>query len=209
MVPPSVFIPVAERAGIVDDIGRTVRLSAYRWLLEAHAAGFTDVQIEVNVSPYHFRSGTIDRLVAEADLAGLDPKHIVIELTESALIEVHSAMEMMLTELRAHGFGLAVDDFGTGYSSLNYLARLPITVLKIAQEFVRGSQDEGNRVVIETAIEIARRLKFQTIAEGVELQTEVDYLVSVGIDCIQGYLFSRPLPPDDALRLLQDGRLKV
>ena len=209
MVPPSVFIPVAERAGIVDDIGRTVRLSAYRWLLEAHAAGFTDVQIEVNVSPYHFRSGTIDRLVAEADLAGLDPKHIVIELTESALIEVHSAMEMMLTELRAHGFGLAVDDFGTGYSSLNYLARLPITVLKIAQEFVQGSQDEGSRVVIETAIEIAHRLGFQTIAEGVEEQGQADYLASVGVDCFQGYLFGRPVSPEEALRMLQESRAAV
>lgn len=209
VVPPSVFIPVAERAGIIDDLGHAVRLAAYRWLLDAHAAGFTDVQIEVNVSPYHFRGGSIDRLITEAELAGLDPKHIILELTESALIEVRGPMELMLTELRAHGFGLAVDDFGTGYSSLNYLARLPITVLKIAQEFVSGSQHEGNRVVIETAIEIARRLNFQTIAEGVERQTEADYLLSAGIDCFQGYRFGRPAPPNEALRILQESRAAV
>ena len=209
VVPPSTFIPVAERAGVIDDIGHIVRLSAYRWLMEAHAAGFPDIQIEVNVSPYHFRSGSIDRLITEAELVGLAPKHIVLELTESALIEVHDAMEMMLRELRTHGFGLAVDDFGTGYSSLNYLARLPITVLKIAQEFVQGSQDEGSRVVIETAIEIAHRLGFQTIAEGVEEQGQADYLMSVGIDGFQGYLFARPVSPEEALRMLQESRAAV
>jgi len=205
-VPPLVFIPVAERAGIIDDLGRVVRLSAYRWLLKCHAAGFTDVQIEVNVSPYHFRRATIARLIEEAATAGLDPKHIILELTESALVEVRGPIEIMLNELRAHGFGLAVDDFGTGYSSLTYLARLPITVLKIAQEFVQGSQHEGNRVVIETAVEIARRLGFQTIAEGVELEEESGYLAVTGVDCYQGYLYGRPLPPQEALRALEESR---
>jgi len=208
-VPPSVFIPVAERAGIIDDLGRVVRLSAYRWLLGCHAAGFTDVQIEVNVSAYHFRRGSIDRLIDEAAIAGLHPKHIVLELTESALIEVRGPMQLMLAELRAHGFGVAVDDFGTGYSSLTYLARLPVTVLKIAQEFVRGSQDEGNRVVIETAVEIARRLGFQTIAEGVEGGDEAEYLRDVGIDCFQGFLFGRPSHPEGAVRLLEQSRSRV
>ncbi len=208
-VPPAVFIPVAERAGIIDELGRVVRLSAYRWLLKCHAAGFPDVQIEVNVSAFHFRRGSIGRLIEEAAIAGLDPKHIILELTESALIEVRGPMEMMLTELRAHGFGLAVDDFGTGYSSLTYLARLPITVLKIAQEFIHGSQDEGNRVVIETAVEIARRLNFQTIAEGVEEGEEAQYLKAAGVDCFQGYLFGRPVPPDAALRALQESRASV
>lgn len=203
VVPPATFIPVAERAGIIDDIGRTVRVSAYQWLQEAHLAGFGDLQIEVNVSPYHFRGGSIERLVDEAESVGLHPEHIILELTESALIEVRGPMETMLTELRRHGFGLAVDDFGTGYSSLTYLARLPVSVLKIAQEFVRGSEQEGSRVVIETAIEIARRLGFQTIAEGVEEQSEADYLRSAGVECFQGYLFGHPLPPEEAMRVLR------
>lgn len=202
-VGPSVFIPVAERAGLIDDVGRIVRLQAYAWLKRCHAAGYTDLQIEVNVSPLHFRRGSIQRLVDEAAEAGLEPRHIVLEITESALVDSRGPADDLISQLRQHGFGLAVDDFGTGYSSLTYLARLPVTVLKIAQEFVRGSEQEGNRVVIETAMEIARRLGYQTIAEGVERPVEADYLRSVGVDCYQGYLYGRPTPPDEALHLLE------
>ncbi|MEX2374091.1 MAG: EAL domain-containing protein [Dehalococcoidia bacterium] len=208
-VPPSVFIPVAERAGLIDDVGRVVRLQAYAWLKRCHAAGHTDLQIEVNVSPLHFRRGSIQRLLDEAAEAGLEPLHIVLEITESALVDSGGPAEDLIRQLRQHGFGLAVDDFGTGYSSLTYLARLPVTVLKIAQEFVRGSQQEGNRVVIETAMEIARRLGYQTIAEGVESPLEADYLRSVSVDCYQGYLYGKPTTSDEALRLLERSQAPV
>lgn len=205
-VSPAVFIPVAERVGLIDDIGRVVRLEAYEWLLRCHAGGYTDVQIEVNVSPYHFRRGSVARLVEEAQMAGIDPRHVVLEITESALVDVRGSVEHLIAELRSHGFGLAVDDFGTGYSSLTYLARLPVTVLKIAQEFIRGSETQGNRVVIETAISIAHRLGYQTIAEGVEREVEAQFLLEAGVDCYQGFLFGRPVPPDEALAFLQENR---
>jgi len=205
-VSPTVFIPLAERAGLVDNLGRFVRLEAYRWLRECHAAGFTDVLIEVNVSPYHFRRGSISRLISETQEAGLDPRYVVLEITEGALVETLESAEGLLDDLRAHGFGLAVDDFGTGYSSLTYLARLPVTVVKIAQEFVRGSGSHGNRAIIETALELARRLGYQTVAEGVESEAEADYLREAGVDCYQGYLYGRPLPPAEALRCLTDSR---
>lgn len=208
-VPPGVFIPVAERVGLVDDVGRVIRLHAYAWLLRCHAAGYTDLQIEVNVSPLHFRRGSIARLVEETQMAGIDPRHVVLEITESALVDVRGSVEHLIAELRTYGFGLAVDDFGTGYSSLTYLARLPVTVLKIAQEFVQGIGIEGNRVVIETALSIARRLGYQTIAEGVEREDEARFLLEAGVDCYQGFLHGRPVPPDEALRFLQENRASV
>ncbi|MEX2374630.1 MAG: EAL domain-containing protein, partial [Dehalococcoidia bacterium] len=121
VVPPVVFIPIAEQVGLIDDLGRSVRLQAYRWLAQAHREGFTDLQIEVNVSPHHFLRGSVARLVEEATMAGLDPKHVVLEITESALVDIRSQGLGLLKELTAHGFSLAVDDFGTGYSSLSYL----------------------------------------------------------------------------------------
>lgn len=201
-IPPSTFIPVAERAGLIDEVGEFVRKAAYRWLLEAHASGFTDLQLEVNVSAYHFRRGSVARLLDEARSCGVDPHNVVLEITESSLVATTGPVRRLLEELRAHGFGLAVDDFGTGYSSLTYLAELPITVLKLAQEFIRGYEVEGNRVVIETSIEIARRLGYQTIAEGVEIDGEAEYLRGAGVDCIQGFLYGRPVPGEDAFAML-------
>ena len=201
-VSPSVFIPVAERAGLVDDVGDFVRRTAYGWLIEAQAAGFSDLQINVNVSPYHFRRGSVTRLVDEARSCGVDPHSVTLEITESALVDAKAPVVQLLDELRSCGFGLAVDDFGTGYSSLIYLARLPVTELKLAQEFVAGYEVEGNRVVIETSLEIARRLGYQTIAEGVEQEGEAQYLRSVGVDCIQGFLYGRPVPADEAFAML-------
>jgi diguanylate cyclase (GGDEF)-like protein len=202
-IPPVVFIPLAEQVGLIDDLGRCVRTKAYRWLVRAHAEGFTDLQIEVNVSPHHFAAGHIRRLLEEAALASLDPRFIVIEITESALVEVHGRRAELLTELVDHGFQLAVDDFGTGYSSLAYLARLPVRVIKVAQEFVRSHHNESDRVVIEAAIAMAQRLGYQTIAEGVETAAEAAYLEQVGIDAHQGYHFGRPVPADEAMEHLR------
>ena len=201
-VPPSVFIPVAERAGLVDDVGAAVRTNAYRWLIEAHAAGFTHLRLNVNVSAYHFRRGSVTRLVEEARSSGIDPHFVTLEITESALVDASTPVIRLLEELRSCGFGLAVDDFGTGYSSLTYLARLPVTELKLAQEFVAGYEVEGNRVVIETSLEIARRLGYETIAEGVEQDGEAEYLRAAGVACIQGFLYGRPVPGEDAFAML-------
>lgn len=206
IVPPSTFIPIAERSGLADDVGRFVRIEGYRWLRRCQAAGFEELQLEVNVSPYHFRRGTIARLLEEVRETGIDPRHVVLELTENALVEARGPVERMLGELREHGFGLAVDDFGTGYSSLTYLARLPVTVLKVAQEFVRGYEQEGHRVVIETAVEFGRRLGYQTIAEGVEQEREAEYLRGVGVDAFQGFLYGRPATGDEAFEWLQGHR---
>lgn len=205
-VPPAVFIPVAERVGLIDDLGRCVRLKAYAWLARAHAEGYTDLQVEVNVSPRHFLRGSISRLVEEAEIAGIEPRHIVLEITESALIDVDGPEVDLMHELTRHGFQIAVDDFGTGYSSLAYLARLPISVVKVAQEFIgRSASDPDakvNRVVVETAIQMSHRLGYQTIAEGVEDADVVEYLESAGMDAYQGYFFGRPVTPELALEYL-------
>lgn len=206
-VSPAAFIPVAERVGLIDDLGRSVRLQAYEWLNRAHAEGFTDLQMEVNVSPRHFLRGSVDRLIEEVETAGVEPRYIVLEITESALVEFGDRTLELLHELTRRGFALAVDDFGTGYSSLSYLARLPVSVVKVAQELTRGAIAEPStgvtRVVLETTIQMSRRLGYQTIAEGVEDAAMASYLDSVGIDAHQGYFFRRPAPPDAALDYLR------
>lgn len=206
-ISPAVFIPVAERVGLIDDLGRCVRLKAYAWLARAHAEGYADLQVEVNVSPRHFLRGNVARLVEEAEVAGIDPKFVVLEITESGLVDVGGSDVDLMHELTRHGFQIAVDDFGTGYSSLAYLGRLPISVVKVAQEFIGGSvsgpEATANRVVVETTIQMSRRLGYQTVAEGVEDAEVARYLESVGIDAHQGYHFGRPVPADEAIAYLR------
>jgi EAL domain-containing protein (putative c-di-GMP-specific phosphodiesterase class I) len=126
--------------------------------------------------------------------AGIDPRRIELELTESLLMADARAAVSVLTDLKALGVTLAIDDFGTGYSSLSYLKRLPVDVIKIDQSFIReiGSADGG--LIVDTVIKLARGLRLQTVAEGVEVAEQLEFLKRSGCGIAQGYLFSAPLP---------------
>jgi EAL domain-containing protein (putative c-di-GMP-specific phosphodiesterase class I) len=164
----------------------------------------------VNFSALQFKgSGDLDREIA-ATLArwNVAPTSIEVELTESVLMEVSEQHAGTLERLRRLGVRIAIDDFGTGYSSLNYLAAYPINRLKIAQELVFGVDvDERHATVVRAAVRLAHELDIEAIAEGVESETQAEFLAAAGCHLAQGYYFSRPVDAERATELLSRGHV--
>jgi diguanylate cyclase (GGDEF)-like protein/PAS domain S-box-containing protein len=204
LLPPLDFIPIAEDSGLILPIGRWVVreacAQARRWI----EAGLPFSMMAVNVSAREFQNaGFLRNFLAIVRESGLDPGVIVVELTESVLMKSPEATSETLKSLRDMGIRVAVDDFGTGYSSLSYLRKFPIDSLKIDQSFVRQLGAEGEDSAIVTAvINMARSLKLQVVAEGVETVRELEFLREHDCDQAQGYYFSRPVPADEFARLL-------
>jgi diguanylate cyclase (GGDEF)-like protein len=190
-VSPARFIPVAERSGEIIGIGLWVLeqacLQVRRW------QRYRPVHVSVNLSPRQLQEPAIVRdILAVLQRTGVDPGSLVLEVTESAVVDEKSGIAA-LRELRAHGIRIAVDDFGTGYSSLQYLTRLPVDVLKIDRAFV--AQLNGTRegaAIVEAVIRLAQVLHLTTVAEGVETAEQAAELLLLGCDTGQGYLFARP-----------------
>ncbi|HLB94997.1 MAG TPA: EAL domain-containing protein, partial [Nitrospiria bacterium] len=206
LVSPSQFIPVAEESGLIVPIGKWVLQTACAQNKAWQAAGLPPVRVAVNLSARQFQQEnlveTITRALRET---GLDPNALELELTESIMQDT-AAIEAMW-QLKELGVEISIDDFGTGYSSLSYLKRLPINTLKIDQSFVRNmTTDKDDAVIAKTIIGLAHSLHLKAIAEGVETHEQLEFLRSHGCDRIQGYLFSLPLPAQDATKLLAEGK---
>ncbi|MFC7300376.1 EAL domain-containing protein [Cognatiluteimonas weifangensis] len=198
LVGPARFIPVAEEAGLIDEVGLWVLMEACRQLRAWDAAGLHIPAISVNCS---VRQLDADRLPAQvaAVLAatGLAAQRLEMEITESTLMRDPERAIAALLALQAQGVRLAIDDFGTGHSSLAYLKRLPVTRLKIDRAFVSGiGNDPNDEQICRTVIELARNLRLQTLAEGVEHAHEAEFLRNEGCDLAQGFHYARPLPPE-------------
>ena len=199
-VAPAVFVPVAEETGLILDLGTWVLREACRHMRRWQQAGFpAGFRLAVNVSVLQFRhpdfTATLRAVLTET---GLPADALVLEITESALAGDEPALLATLAELRTMGVLLSIDDFGTGYSSLSYLDRLPADELKIDQSFVRGLPDTaGSQTIVNAVIAMGRDLGLKLVAEGVETQAHRDYLGDRGCQVGQGWLFARPLPPDD------------
>ncbi|MEZ5614829.1 MAG: EAL domain-containing protein [Rhodocyclaceae bacterium] len=204
MVSPVNFIPLAEETGLIVPIGewvlRTACSQARRW----QADGWPALTMAINISPRQFRDkdlpGLVRRVIAET---GLAPRHIELEVTESAAMQDVESSIAMMRELKAIGVELSIDDFGTGYSSLAYLKRFPLDKLKVDQSFVRGMAEDGNDAsIVQAVIALGHSLNLRVIAEGVE--TEAQFAMLKGYDCeeMQGYLFSKPLPAQEVAALL-------
>jgi len=203
---PGEFIGIAEESGLIVQVGGWVLREACRQLAEwRRHSGAADLFIAVNLSARQFGDGDLLRRVGAALTdAGLEARHLELELTESMLMQDPEAAVETLARLRDRGVRLSIDDFGTGYSSLGYLKRFPLHKLKIDRSFVRDITEDGDDAAIATAIiAMAHRLKLSVIAEGVETEGQVDYLREHGCDEGQGFLFGRPLPADACLPLLQ------
>jgi EAL domain-containing protein (putative c-di-GMP-specific phosphodiesterase class I) len=194
MVSPAEFIPLAESSGQIVAIGERVLRTAVAQLKAWMDAGLPPMVMGVNLSAVQFRHPGLPDMVrrALAD-AGLAAEWLELELTESVTANPTAAIAMM-DALHALGVRLSLDDFGTGYSSLSYLKRFPLHTLKIDQSFVRDiDTDPDDRAIVQAIIQMARALKLQTIAEGVETQAQHDFLRSEGCDMVQGYRFCRPI----------------
>ncbi len=205
-VPPASFIPLAEQSGLIVPLGRWVLETASRqmcrWERDGLAAG---MDLAVNVSVRQLREPGFAASVTEIlERTGLDPGRLVLEITESLLMESIDAVLDVLEELRRRGVRLAIDDFGTGYSSLAYLVRLPVQVLKIDRSFVvRLDEDHNSATLVRSIIMLARDLDLQTVAEGVEEARQLENLRRLGCEKVQGFYFSRPLAAGDLEKLLR------
>ena len=203
-VPPSRFIPLAEESGLIQSIGEWVLREACRFARRLAELGQGDIHVAVNVSPYQLSSGdfvgTVRATLAEF---GVEPGQLMLEITESVLMVSLEDVTPKFAELRAAGVRLSLDDFGVGYSSLTYLRYLPVSTLKIDKSFVEMiSTDVSVAEIIGSIIDLAHILKMSVVAEGVETEQQLTYLAAKGCDCIQGYIFSQPLPESEAVEYL-------
>ena len=206
MVPPGEFIPIAEETGLIVSIGEWVLEQACSQACIWQQRGFPPVKLAVNISARQITSklpGSIGELL---DKHRLTPAWLELELTESMLMNNTESVIAMMDELHAMGIALSLDDFGTGFSSLSYLKRFPIDTLKIDRSFITGTPDDADDCAIAGAIAgMAKQLRLKVIAEGVENAAQLAFLKSLGCDEIQGYIFSRPLPADELMALINSG----
>jgi len=206
-VSPAQFIPVAEDSGLIRQIGNWALREACKQSRAWLDAGLSLATMAVNISAIEFRNENfLESVFAALKDTRLSPTFLELELTESVLMKHAESTEFILKTLRENGVGLAIDDFGTGYSSLSYLRKFPVDALKIDQSFVRQITTAPDETSIVTAvISMARSLKLRVIAEGVETQEELAFLQSNQCEEAQGYFFSRPVPPQQFAKLLENG----
>ncbi len=195
-VSPGVFVPILERLGLINIVGRWVIEQACQQIAQWQHSDIGAMEVSVNVSGHQLIEGDlitdIGQLLADA---GVEPHWLEVELTESSLMENTPHTISSLQRLRAMGVKIAIDDFGTGYSSLAYLRRFPLDTLKIDIAFVREvTSNPQDAAIARTIIELAHSLGLRAVAEGVETPAQLAFLKEAGCDQLQGYLFSRPLP---------------
>ena len=194
LISPGEFIPLAEETGLIVDIGEIVlRQSCYK-AKELHNNGYNDFSISVNISDIQLRSGDFVELVKDIlSETRLNPNYLILEITESIVMKSLEENINILNNLRKLGIRIALDDFGTGYSSLNYLLNLPIDILKIDKSFIDGiTESDKNKSILASIISIAKKIDLSVVVEGVETEQQLDILINLKCDKIQGYLFSKP-----------------
>ncbi len=218
LVPPSVFIPLAEESGLIIPIGAWVLDEACRQMAAWQAAGLAPLRVAVNVSTLQFsRFDFPEQIGAVLGRHGIMPWQLELEVTESVVMHDLEQVAGRLQELQELGLSISIDDFGTGYSSLSYLQRLPLDNLKIDRTFVEAiperrqtansqgviSSGQGSAAMVEAIVNLGRTLGLNVIAEGVETEAQLAFLRKVRCNEAQGFLFHRPLPADDISTLLQ------
>jgi len=211
-ISPPRFIPIAEETGQINILGswifRQSAVVAKKWVDWAESRGDEElakiIKISVNKSPKQFHShSTFGNWVDILKDIGLDPSHMVIEITENLFLGDHVDIAKKLQRFRDVGMGLSLDDFGTGYSSLGYLKKYEVDYLKMDQSFVRGMLEQASdRAIAEAILAMAQRLGLDVVAEGIEYPEQRDFLAKAGCRYGQGYLFWRPMPEADFLALV-------
>ena len=214
LVPPGEFIPLLEESGLIVPVGARVIETACRQNKAWQDAGLPPMRVSVNISSRQFRTGSLEETVREALRASaLRPEWLEIELTESLLVENSEHAVAVMERLKAIGVAISIDDFGTGYSSLGYLKRFPIDSLKIDRSFVRDlATSPKDAAIIDAIAALAHSLGIGLVAEGVEDAHQADYLRERNCTELQGYLFGRPVPPEemaDAVRRLARGQERL
>lgn len=204
MISPLEFIPVAEQTGLIIPISDWVMETACKQNRIWQEEGMPNMTVSVNLTSHQFQQKNfIDVITEILEKSGMNPQSLMLEITESTIMENTEISAINLHELAKLGMRLIIDDFGTGYSSLSYLKRFPIHAIKIDRSFVKEiNTDPDSAAIAHAIISMAHSLKMKVVAEGVETENQLAFLCEQGCDEIQGYLFSRPLPAGDISKLL-------
>ncbi|MBT3360708.1 MAG: EAL domain-containing protein [Rhodospirillales bacterium] len=207
-VPPSLFIPQAEDAGLISSIGEWVLEDVCRQHAKWRDKSGPPIRISVNVSSRQFREGAlVDTIKRASREHGVPWENLELEITEGLLMDDLPESKVTFRELNAMGMRFSLDDFGTGYSSLNYLKRFPVRSLKIDRSFIQGVIDiPDDAVLVQAIINMAHSMKLEVVAEGVETRDQLDFVRQNGCDLVQGYFFSKPIPADQFFELMTDWR---
>ncbi|NEN87152.1 putative bifunctional diguanylate cyclase/phosphodiesterase [Paenibacillus elgii] len=203
-ISPGEFIPLAEETGLIIPIGQWVLRTACKQNKAWQLAGFPPLKMAVNISPIQFHQHDFVQVVLDAlQESGLEPRYLELEITEGiAMYHVDQVIQKLQT-LRELGVHISMDDFGTGYSSLNYLKKFPIDKLKIAQQFVRDiTVDPDDAAIVQAIMAMALSLKLNVIAEGVETEEQLSFLLDIKCREIQGYIYSKPVPANEFTDLM-------
>ncbi|TDF34480.1 EAL domain-containing protein [Alteromonadaceae bacterium M269] len=196
-ISPSVFVPLAEYSGLIIDIGAWVIEEACKQLHLLQQKGKENLRVAVNISIPQFRDPQFVSLVKSIALKyQIKPQNIELEITESVVMDEPQIVVDSLKELKAFGFTIAIDDFGTGFSSMSYLQQLPLDRLKVDRSFVIEVTPGKSAFIAETIVTLGNKLGLLTIAEGVETRAQASYMLKLGCDEAQGYLFAKPMPFD-------------
>lgn len=209
-VSPVEFIPVAERMGIIGDIGKWVLNRACEQTRAWRDAGFGELTISVNLSPLELaRHEDLIESVGDAlARSGLDPRQLQFEVTEGAVMDNPREAAITLGILRNQGIRIAIDDFGTGYSSLAYLKRFPVDKIKIDRSFIIDiDSSDGNAAIVRAVVFLARSFGMAVNVEGIETETQLEHIASEGVDEVQGFYFSKPVAAGDMEALLKTSRI--
>jgi EAL domain-containing protein (putative c-di-GMP-specific phosphodiesterase class I) len=204
-VSPIQFIPMAEDNGLINLLGAWVLKAACMQLKRFEEAAGRQLYVSVNVSPRQFRNDQFLQVMDDAiKLSGLQGHQLLLEITEGILMSDPEHAEMLLNKITSRGVRIAIDDFGTGYSSLVYLKRFPIAALKIDRTFIKDLPESvKDAAICNVVLSLASHLSLLTVAEGVENEQQMNFLVAQGCTLIQGFHTGQPLPPDAVIDILK------
>ncbi len=202
-ISPAVFVPLAEYSGLIVDIGQWVLEASCARIKQLGEAGYGHLRVAVNISIPQFRDRLFVQKVIDAiEKNGIDPTLLELEITESVVMDEPQIVIDALRTLKEYGVQIAIDDFGTGFSSMSYLQQLPLDRLKVDRSFVSDIQPGGNAFIAETIVTLGNKLGLSTIAEGVEKREQASYMLKLGCDEAQGYLYAKPMPYDELVAYL-------
>jgi EAL domain-containing protein (putative c-di-GMP-specific phosphodiesterase class I) len=205
VVPPALFIPLAEESGLIVPIGRWVLREACRQAALWNADG-RRLGVSVNVSAHQLGRGAfIDDVRDALNESHLDPSLLTLEITETTLMREVAGADERLREIKELGVGVAIDDFGTGYASLSNLQRMPVDVLKVDRSFIAALNDDDRRPakeLLEAIISVGQALSLHVVAEGIEVPSQMATLEEMGCEMAQGFLMGRPSPAEAIAELL-------
>lgn len=204
-IPPSVFIPIAEKNGSIIPIGNYVLDRSIRQFSEWKKKFKHDFTMSINISAVQYkREDFVDNVINTIHKYDVEPKFIELEITESILIDDFELVTAKIEKLREFGIKISLDDFGTGYSSLSYLMRMPIDTLKIDKSFVDSVMvDNSTRIILDSILSMSHNMGFESVAEGVEDENQYNYLNAKGCNVIQGFYMGKPVPADDITKILE------